>query len=138
MTCAFFGHRVCPQNTATALRDAVVDLIENKGVRDFYMGNQGDFDRLARETLRTLQQIYPDIRYTVVLAYFPTKGANLPENTVFPEELERVPPRYAINRRNKWILDRADYVITFVRSAVGGAATFDALAEEKGKTLIRL
>ena len=43
MTCAFFGHRVCPQNTATALRDAVVDLIENKGVLDFYMGNQGDF-----------------------------------------------------------------------------------------------
>ena len=137
MTCTFFGHRICPESIKTPLRATIVDLIENKGVFDFYVGNQGDFDRQVREILSQLKEIYPQIRYSVVLAYLPQRD-KIPENSVFPEEIACVPPRYAISKRNRWLLCRADYVITYVRSVSGGAATFDALAEKAGKKMIRL
>ena len=59
-------------------------------------------------------------------------------HTVFPEGLESVPPRYAIDRRNRWMLDRSDYVVTYVRNPYGGAAKYKELAIKKHKTVIEL
>ena len=36
------------------------------------------------------------------------------EDTMFPEGLELVHPRYAIERRNGWMLERSDYFVTYV------------------------
>ena len=55
-----------------------------------------------------------------------------------PEGLELVHPRYAIERRNRWMLERSDYVVTYVHHGWGGAAKFAALAERQGKRMIRL
>ena len=46
-TCTFFGHRDCPETIKPKIREAVIDLIENHGVTMFYVGNQGNFDRLV-------------------------------------------------------------------------------------------
>lgn len=59
-------------------------------------------------------------------------------DTVFPEGLESVPPKYAIARRNRWMLDISDYVVTYVTHRGGGAAQFMLLAQKKGKTVINL
>lgn len=48
------------------------------------------------------------------------------------------PPRFAIDRRNCWMLDRADIVVVYVKSPVGGAAKFKAMAESKKKMVINL
>ena len=45
--CTFFGHRDCPETIQPKIRTAVIDLIENHGVTMFYVGNQGNFDRLV-------------------------------------------------------------------------------------------
>ena len=39
--------------------------------------------------------------------------------------------------RNRWMLERSDIVVTYVRSP-GGAAKFKALAERKGKHVIEV
>lgn len=72
LTCTFFGHRDTPQNIELILRSTLVDLIENKDVLKFYVGNQGGFDYMVKRCLAELKERYP-IDYAVVLAYFPGK-----------------------------------------------------------------
>ena len=69
--CTFFGHRDCPADIRNRLKETLVDLIENHSVDFFYIGNQGQFDAMARNVLRELKTVYPKIEYTVVLAYMP-------------------------------------------------------------------
>ena len=42
MTCTFFGHRDFKDENIDKLRDTVKDLIENRGVDNFYVGHQGN------------------------------------------------------------------------------------------------
>lgn len=136
--CTFFGHRDCPSDIREKLQKAVVDLIEKKDVDFFYVGNQGQFDAMACSVLRELKNAYPQIDYTVVLAYMPQGKEGDFSDTMLPEEIERVPKRFAISWRNNWMLSRSDFVIAYVTHTWGGAAQFVEKAQKKGKTVIRL
>lgn len=135
--CTFFGHRDSPEIIKPKIRTAVIDLIENHGVTMFYVGNQGNFDRMVRSVLKEVTTAYPEVGYAVVLAYMPsTKTANNYEDfsdTMLPEGIEKVPKRYAIPWRNKWMIAQADFVVTYVTHPCGGAAQFSVLAKSKGK-----
>ncbi len=100
--CTFFGHRECPDAIKPKLRELLVDLIVNHDVYMFYVGNQGRFDAIVRSTLQSLQKEYPQMRYAVVLAYMPGKQTDYDDysDTMLPEGIESVHPRYAISWRN--------------------------------------
>ena len=138
-SCTFFGHRDCPETIKPKIHAAVVDLIENHGVTMFYVGNQGNFDRLVRSVLKEVTTACPRVGYAVVLAYMPSaKAANLCEDlsdTMLPEGIETVPKRYAIHHRNKWMIDHADYVVTYVTRSYGGAAKFQESAKNANKVI---
>lgn len=138
--CTFFGHRDCPEGIRPKIQQTVVDLVENHGVTMFYVGNQGNFDRLVRSVLKETERIYPNVRYAVVLAYMPFAGATgeAEPHTILPEGIEKVPKRFAILWRNKWMLERAEYVVTYVTHPWGGAARFQALARKQGKRVVEL
>ncbi len=140
VTCTFFGHKNTPQEIEPTLRSVLIDLIENKKVNSFYVGNQGHFDYMVRKALKQLKLDYPHISYAVVLAYMPIKKTDYEDysDTIFPDGLESVPPKYAISKRNRWMIDKSDFVVTYVKRIVGGAAQFKELAEKKGKTVINL
>ena len=140
--CTFFGHHDCPSSIKPKLREVLIDLIENQSVDTFYVGNKGAFDRLVRFVLRELVQEYPRINYAVVLERMPGKqNEDYPEDfsdTMLPEGIEAVPPRFAIVRRNKWMLSQSDYVVTYITHSWGGAAQFAEMAERQKKTVINL
>ena len=48
-----------------------------------------------------------------------------------PTGLKNTPPRYAISKRNMWMIDRSDIVITYTRGNAGGAAKFKETAQKK-------
>ena len=141
-TCTFFGHRDCPGSVKPYLRAALVELIERHGVEQFYVGRQGAFDRMALSVLRELAEKYPHICYAVVLERLPGTGGRLavprPDETIFPSGLESVPPRWAVLRRNEWMLKRADYVVTYVTHSWGGAARFAKKAARQKKAVLNL
>ncbi len=139
-TCTFFGHRDCPISIKSRLREVIVDLIVNHNVDTFYVGNQGQFDAYVRSNLRDLQHEYPHVRYSVVLAYIPSKKAEVDDytDTMLPDGLESIPPRYAIAWRNKWMLQQADMVVAYITHTFGGAARFVTRAEKQDKTVIHL
>lgn len=137
--CCFFGHRDTPSEIAEKLEKTVANLIENKQVHTFYVGSQGGFDAMAYSVLKKLKQKYQHINYSVVLAYLPTKKVRTDYfDTVYPDVLDGVPRRFAIDRRNRWLVDKADYVVAYVAYPFGGAAKFCALAEKRKKTVINL
>ena len=139
--CTFFGHRDCPETIRPRLRAVVVKLIEQHGVDRFYVGRQGTFDAMAHSVLRELAEFYPHISYAVVLERLPW-----PKNpaswdfsdTIFPEGLETVPPRFAISRRNEWMLKQADFVVTYITHNWGGAAQYAEKAHRQGKRVLNL
>lgn len=139
MTVTFFGHKDTPKEIEPTLRTTLVDLIENHGATEFYVGNNGNFDTMVRRQLEELSHTY-HITYSVVLAYLPTKKSEYDDftNTLLPEGIETTPKRFAISYRNKWMIEQADIVVTYVTHTYGGAAQFKALAERQGKMVIEL
>lgn len=136
--CTFFGHRDCPASMRLQVRKALQVLILEKTVNTFYVGNNGNFDRLVLEELKKLSRQYPGITYFLVLAYMPLKHSEEPEHSILPEGIETVPKRFAIIKRNMWMLEKADFVIAYVEHSWGGAAQFVHLAQHKGKTVWNL
>ena len=137
--CTFFGHRELYENLESVLFQAIKNLIVHENVDTFYVGNQGQFDSLVHRVLKNLEKKYP-IHYAVVLAYMPTNKTEYDNlsDTMLPEGLETVHPRYAIDRRNKWMIDHSDYVIAYVTHSWGGAAKYASLAKRKGKIVFSL
>ncbi len=139
MKVTFFGHSDAPLSVAKNLRQILIKLIEIEGADEFYVGNHGVFDRMVAGVLRELKQKYPQISFRIVLAYMPTNNENLDlSNTIYPEGLELVPLRFAIIRRNEWMIKNCDTVITYVTRTAGGAARFSELAHKRNKRIINL
>lgn len=59
------------------------------------------------------------------------------DSVLYPE-LENVPPRYAISHRNRWMVEQADIVISFVSHQYGGAYTTYLHAKRNGKKIYNL
>ena len=113
-----------------------------KGVNSFLVGNQGGFDSIVLYALRMLKEKYPHIPYNVVLAYMPGAKEEWHTHelleTLHPEGLESVHPRYAISWRNKWMIRESDVAVTYITHSWGGAAQFAELAEKKMKRVINI
>ncbi len=141
-TCTFFGHHDCPSAVAPLLHEAVEDLILHQGVDDFYVGHQGHFDAYALSALRKLSVQYPHIRYAVVLSYLPNPSDPYtpyqPHETLYPEEVAKGIPRFAINRRNDWMLKRATHVLAYVAFPTNGAPRYVEKAIRQGKQVRNL
>ena len=140
--CTFFGHRDCPSSIKSKLRKVLIDLIESHAVDMFYVGQQGAFDAMVRSVLKELVSRYPHINYAVVLERMPPKrdefDARDYSDTMLPEGIETVHPRFAISWRNKWMIKQSDYVVTYIPHSWGGAAQFAELAEKQKKIIVPL
>ena len=62
----------------------------------------------------------------------------LQDPTLFPESLEFIPKRYAIDKRNRWMIEYSDAIISYVISGYGGAAKYKNLAVRRGKMIYEL
>lgn len=138
--CCFFGHKDTPEDVKPALCAAIEELITQCGVSTFYVGNQGAFDAYVRSALRQFSGKYPHIRYAVVLAYMPGHQTEHHDfsDTIFPEGIEEVHPRYALDWRNRWMLRESQYIVCYIHHRWGGAAKYVQMALRQGKTVINL
>lgn len=136
-SCTFFGHSDAPYEIESTLKSKIIDLISDKKVNTFYVGNNGNFDKMVQKILSDLSKQYI-VKSYVVLAYLPDKYSDYKLTTLFPEEIELVPPKFAISYRNKWMIEKADYVITYVAHSFGGAYKAKTLAEKKKKITINI
>lgn len=142
MTVTFFGHRDAPIALRAELITVIKRLIEYEDADAFFVGDKGNFDTMSASVLCELKALYPHIRYEVVLSSLRRKNSlPLQKNehpTLYPEGMEKVPPRFAIVKRNEWMVEHSDVIVAYVKCSYGGAANSVRHAERKNKRIINL
>ena len=111
-------------------------------VDTFYVGRQGIFDSIVRCVLKEPAQIYPHIKFFVVLERVPERKNEFIiddySETILPEGIENISPRYAISWRNRWMLRQAEYVVTYIPHSWGEAVKFALMAVKAKKKVHNL
>ena len=137
MTVTFCGHSQVANSVtvAAALAKIIDDLIE-EGADEFLLGGYGEFDTMAAVAVRNAKKNHPSIRATLVIPYIDRDyDPALYDGSLYPP-LETVPRRYAISKRNEWMVANSDVIIACIQHNWGGAATTLKYAEHKKKRII--
>ena len=138
MNVTFCGHSKIHQTDGfSKWLDMILPSLIEGGATTFYLGGYGAFDGLAAAAVRKQKKIYPHIELILVLAYLDREiDASRYDSTTYPP-LEKVPRRYAIVRRNEWMVSVSDVVISGVLHSWGGAARTLEFAQRKNKVVLQ-
>lgn len=141
MIVTFCGHRnIFLQNDEEKrLEEELRKILKESPDTVFYLGDYGQFDALCNHTLCGLQKEYPLFRRVFVTPYRDPEYAHFQyvndyyDEVVYPFS-DKVVKRFAISKRNEWMVNEADLVIAYVDHGYGGAAkTFEYAVRKKKK-----
>lgn len=142
-SCCGFGHRDVLENIEQSLTEKIKVLIDNEKVSVFYVGDNGEFDKLFSSAVRRLKITRQHIKLYLVKPYFSnTLNKNkshyerLYDDVIIPQELMGRHFKSAITKRNMWMINNSNFVLGYIKRDFGGA--FDAIAYAKkcGKMVI--
>ena len=145
MVITFCGHSNCLFNNDVKeqLKNILLyEIIKNPTCK-FYLGGYGDFDSLCLRTLRELKKDFPEIELLFITPYLDKNYSKLElaksyyDDVIFPP-IESAPRKFAILKRNEWMVDSADLVIAYVKYSWGGAAKTLEHAKRKKKQIKNL
>lgn len=137
MLVTFCGHKdVFQKQQVNEKLAAVVAALIEEGATEFYLGGYGDFDYMAAKIVRELKKDRPDIQSTLVIPYMDRDyNKELYDGSIYPP-LENTPLRFAISKRNEWMVDQADVVVAYRTHDWGGASKTLEYAQRKKKRII--
>lgn len=146
ITITFCGHSDYISSVEDEKRILTI-LSEKVGDQDaeLLLGGYGAFDAFARACGRKYQQTHPNTKLIFVTPYINTDNIKIRSNDnsahydaiVYPP-LENIPSRFSILCRNKWMVEKADFVIAYVRHEWGGAHKTYEHAIKKQKEIFNL
>ena len=148
MIISFVGHSslVSCDNLVEEVKLAIFDNQIPNEKTIFYCGGYGDFDKLSAKACRQIQKQYKNCEIVFITPYLtPSQqkknrdliDAGLYDAILYPP-IEHVPPKYAINKRNEWMIEQADLIIAYVNHTFGGAYKTLQYAQRKKKHIINL
>ena len=148
MTISFVGHAFIPSEEL--VKNRVKDVLRANVKKDepvrFYIGGYGDFDKISALCCKDLKNELSDVEIILVIPYlsFSKEGkigslieSGAYDTTLFPP-IENVPKRFAISRRNEWMIENSDLIIAFVKNSYGGAFKTLTFAKRRKKKIINL
>lgn len=137
MIITFCGHReLYDEKEVKVWLERVTENLIVNGAETFYFGGYGAFDRLAASVLAEQKKRYPQIELVLILPYLNRRKDISPCDSSLYPPLESVPKKLAIVRRNRWMVDQADVVVSYVLHSWGGAAMMLEYAKQKKKRII--
>lgn len=139
MIVCFCGHReVYRREWVSAGLDKAIALLISEGASKFLLGGYGSFDALAARAVYRAKKDNPGLESILVIPYPDRKyDADLYDRTLYPA-LEHVPRRYAISKRNEYMVDVSDVILAYVTHDWGGAAQTLDYARRKKKRIMML
>ena len=146
MTIAFFGHREI--HNTSELEETLLFTLNNILGNDpceLLFGGYGMFDSLAYRCCRRLKESGHSLKLVFVTPYISESylknqvEAKLLcfDEVIFPP-IEKVPNKFRISARNRYMVECADIVITLVNREYGGAYSAYLHAKKSGKKVINL
>lgn len=130
------------------LKDEIFNTLEmelmNYNDINFYLGANGEFDKIALQACLMYKQKHNKVKLYFVTPYLNDvylknrkEIINNFDEVIYPE-LEKVHKRYAIIKRNYWLVNKCDLIISFVKYPWGGASKMLEYAVKKNKKIINL
>ena len=112
---------------------------------EMYLGGYGAFDDFAYACCQAYKKAHPNISLVFVTPYLDDTYlsnrlgvSKRGYDSVLYPEIEGKSKRYAITYRNKYMVEKADFVVAFVSHAWGGAYATYQYAKRKGKEIFNL
>ena len=146
MVISFFGHRdfVATVNFENKILSFLEKNIGDK-VALAYLGRQGRFDEFAYNCCIKYKKKHPNLSIVYVTPYITLEyqkkqliSCSEGYDEILYPDIEDKPLRFAITYRNKYVVERSDYVIAYVTHRFGGAYTTYKYALKKGKQIYNL
>ncbi len=148
MIIAFAGHSFV--SSSNRVKEMVKEQIRNSIIDvshiTCYLGGYGDFDEICALACRELKQEYDGIEVIYVTPYITlseqTKIREMQswgvcDTSIYPP-IEKVPLRFAISKRNEWMMANADLIIAYINHSYGGAYKSLQVAKWKKKKIINI
>lgn len=148
MIITFVGHSKLIKSDVirdSIFRAIIENIIENERIL-FYCGGYGDFDNLCAKICSLIRKNNPNCELVYVTPYILTESNqsrqqlsrfNSYDSILYPP-IEDVPPKYAISKRNEWMVNKADLIIAYVSHTYGGAYKTLKYAQGRKKRIINL
>lgn len=136
--CSFFCPAQAEKADRVLIRRGLIYLILQRQVDLFYLSGKSNFEKIVQDELLNLQKQYSYIGFATVLhkAPTPTFGHADYSNTIC------LPcyafPSYAERNVDFWMINRSNYIMTYMPHLNGSAAYFKNFLEKKGKILFNL
>jgi uncharacterized phage-like protein YoqJ len=148
MIIAFIGHSYVPfgNDVKESVKEQIRKNTPEAEKLTCYVGGYGDFDRICANACRELKEELSDIEIVYVTPYISLseqkkinemQKMKICDASIYPP-IESVPKRYAIVKRNQWMVTNADLVIAYVNRSWGGAYKSLQVAKSKGKRVISI
>ena len=141
---ALFGHRYLSsvRELANKLYDAAEKLIRANEFVEFYIGRNGEFDELAASVIKRVQSKHGKEKCALILVLpYAVKDIKYFEK-YYDEIMLPVDPqthfKAAIAKRNEWMADNCELVISCVQKESGGAYRAIKHAEKRGVPVLNL
>ena len=146
MIVTFCGHAQFQK--AKEYEQKTLDLLEEKigdQAADIYLGNYGSFDDFAYNCCKKFKANHPNVSLIWVTPYiiinhdrdYVKYQQSRYDGILYPP-IEDKPPRFAISYRNKYMVEKADYVIAYIEHEWGGAYQTYKYAKRKSKVIVNL
>ncbi len=142
--CCFCGHGKewnLPIDIDQRVKEKIKNLIK-VGVNIFYSGGMGAFDKKCETVVRQLKRENENIQIILIIPYR-TKAIDAAfqekkyDEIIYPD-LGQVHFKAAIQKRNRWMIDNSDYLISYVRNSTGGARQSFEYAKKTNINIIEL
>ena len=111
---------------------------------EFWLGGYGNFDGFAMRCCKQYKEVRPSAKLLFVTPYLDPvylESRDVMHNgydgIVMPP-VESTPPKYAILKRNEYMVDQSDLLIAYVNHGWGGAAKTLEYAVKRHKKYINL
>ncbi len=148
MIITFIGHSLLPNSNdlTKKIKTTIINNIQPNNNTLFFCGGYGDFDRLCAEVCHSIKGSEANCEIIFITPYMTETqqekmkymiDSGLYDSTIYPP-LENVPPRFAISKRNEWMVNQADLIIAYVKHTYGGAYKSLEFARRKKKHIINL
>ena len=137
MTVTVCGHsQVANADTVAAALAETIEKLIAEGATEFLLGGYGEFDSMAAVAVRNVKSRHPGICSTLVIPYIDRDYDPALYDGSLYRPLETVPRRFAISKRNEWMVSNSDVVVAYTQHNWGGAAATLKYAERKKKRII--
>ena len=148
MTVSFVGHSVIASQSdiKEIVKRHVRNITKSSSKITCYLGGYGDFDEICARVCKELKQEYDNIEVVYVPAYInlseqakikKMQSCGLCDTSIYPP-IENLPLKFAISKRNEWMMTNADIIIAYVDHSYGGAYRSLQAAKRRKKKIINV